>query len=354
MKIALITTTINVPTVLLDYDIATQYFDGQVKFFISGDKKSPDSQIKRLIKKLKTSCQYYSFDQQEARWKTLSDLVGPNKIQRRNFAYIPAYHWDPDIIITIDDDNKPISIPTYFNNFADILGKPSYSNCLKSVWSNKANPFQNKPGEDAIIYKRGFSMDQRMLQNYIKQIPNPGYDVGVLQGIALGDPDIDAITRMNTPANVVKQESEQIIQKINWSYPEDWVPYNSQNTGFIKQLAPFQFVLPWVGRYDDILASYLSQAAMRQCYKQVQFGQPYAIQQRNKHNLIKDLKDQTWGMEYMDYIIDTILQPAVKNNKTLEPKDMYLHCLRLISSHIQSFDDRNVVSVEQFFKVLGV
>jgi hypothetical protein len=28
--------------------------------------------------------------------------------------------WNPDIVVTVDDDNKPVSIKNYYNTFCDL------------------------------------------------------------------------------------------------------------------------------------------------------------------------------------------------------------------------------------------
>lgn len=356
MKVALITTTINIPTVLQQYDKANQHTEHQVAFFVTGDVGTPDDDIKYCMGKLKTKNQFISFKQQQDRWKKLSDLVGPRKIQRRNFSYVAAREWEPDVVITIDDDNYPVCKQTYFNDFLQRLGSNQFPHtvCIKNLNSNKANPFNNGNNEP-LIFKRGYSMQQRIKgtdQQTMLLVSDPKFKVGVVQGIALGDPDIDALTRMNTPRNIVKSQSQDVVSQYNWTYPYDWFPYNSQNTAFLSNLLPYQFVLPWVGRYDDIIASYLSQVVMRKLNYVVQFGRPYAIQQRNSHNLMKDLEDQMWGMRWMDYIIDQILQDQVNSGR--DANLSYMVCLQRIAKQCKGFDQRNVESARQFLNILGV
>jgi len=98
MKKYIISTTINPPTE------AIKKFDNlkDWNLIISGDLKTPSNY------KLKNGI-YIGPKDQEKISKKLSDLMGWNCIQRRNFAMILAYKQGADIIATIDDDNIPLS-----------------------------------------------------------------------------------------------------------------------------------------------------------------------------------------------------------------------------------------------------
>jgi len=53
-----------------------------------------------------------------------SELLGWNTITRRNIALLEALRWGADVIITVDDDNIPLS-STYFHDFANLFIAPS-------------------------------------------------------------------------------------------------------------------------------------------------------------------------------------------------------------------------------------
>ena len=97
MKKYIITTTINNPTE------AIHKFDEMHdwKLIVIGDKKTP------VNYKLKNGI-YLTPEDQENYDKDLSDAIGWNCIQRRNFGLIKAYELGADIVATIDDDNIPL------------------------------------------------------------------------------------------------------------------------------------------------------------------------------------------------------------------------------------------------------
>ena len=96
IKKYIVTTTINPPTkAILKFDKLKDW-----KLIVAGDLKTPKNY------KLKNGI-YLNPDDQKKISKKLSNLIGWNCIQRRNFAIIYAYKMGADIIATIDDDNIP-------------------------------------------------------------------------------------------------------------------------------------------------------------------------------------------------------------------------------------------------------
>src|SRR5258708_30996345 len=111
MKIALITTTINIPSVLALY----RRFDpsASVRFFVAVDEKTPEAAISfcdslgncAVVRDTKYRC---------------DTLIGPNSIQRRNLALLRALEWHADIIVSVDDDNLCLD-PNYFLQFTRLM-----------------------------------------------------------------------------------------------------------------------------------------------------------------------------------------------------------------------------------------
>ena len=127
--------------------------------------------------------------------------------------------------------------------------------------------------------------------------------MGVLAGLWLGDPDIDAVERIVKAPNLVNYStllgSGVVVAKRNFS------PFNSQNTAFVGELAPLMMVLPGVGRYDDIWGSYIAQRIMWELGWQVMYGKPFVYQERNPQRLISNLEKETYGMRNtLDFCTD--------------------------------------------------
>ena len=114
-------------------------------------------------------------------------------------------------------------------------------------------------------------------------------------GLWLGDPDIDAVTRM-----VAKPTCMGVSAVASAGFVVDpgcYSPFNSQNTGFLRELLPVLLMLTPYGRFDDIWCSYVAERIMREHRYAVHFGQPLVWQQRSAHSLIRDLHVEMEGME---------------------------------------------------------
>jgi hypothetical protein len=287
MRAALITTTINVPTVLSLY----RKLDPEVKFFVALDKKTPITAV--------DFCN--SLPNCEAVWGeeyTCSSLISWGTISRRNIALLEALKWGAEIIITLDDDNIPID-PFYFQSFrrafnwrnAEGHGFPAFNGIMvdKTEWFDVGTLL------DPVSPHRGFPHDRAAPPNFSH---TTSCRVGVAAGICLGDPDIDACTRISRHP-VVHRCSELLRSGIVVDPRRTRTVFNSQNTAFIRELAPCFLMVPSYGRYDDIFASLVAQRVMRERGLHVHLGQPFVWQQRNPHNLLTDLRAEQWGAEHI-------------------------------------------------------
>ena len=269
MKKFIISTTINPPTE------AIKKFDNlkDWNLIISGDLKTPPNY------KLKNGI-YISPKDQEKISKKLSNLIGWNCIQRRNFAMIMAYKQGADIIATIDDDNIP------FANWGKNL-----------LIENKVKAKKYITNEDAFdpisvtnykhLWHRGFPLQILKNKNKRKDSKNINSNFDVQADFWNGDPDIDAICRMEHAPECKFQTSVFPFTSNKMS------PFNSQNTYLKRKVMEHYFLFPHIGRMDDIWASYYVEA---KGFK-VLYNKPSVYQQRNVHDLTKDMKKEYIGYE---------------------------------------------------------
>ena len=269
MKKYIISTTINAPTK------AIQKFDNlkDWNLIVSGDLKTPSNY------KLKNGI-YLSPKDQEKISKKLSDLIGWNCIQRRNFAMILAYMKGADIIATIDDDNIPlanwnknliidrkIKVDKYFTN-EEVFDPISVTN-HKDLWH------------------RGFPLQILKNKNKNKKQKKINSNFDIQADFWNGDPDIDAICRMeHAPECKFKTSTFPFTS----NKPS---PFNSQNTYLKRRVIKHYFLFPHIGRMDDIWASYYVEAKGFN----VLYNKPSVYQQRNIHDLTKDMKKEYIGYE---------------------------------------------------------
>lgn len=305
MRTALVLTTINVPHVLALY----RAYGPDVHFFIVGDRKSDDLAITNFLIDI-PSHSYYDIDAQHSLYPKLSALIGENCIQRRNIATLEAVKWGADVIVTIDDDNIPLN-GEYFNwDMANRFRWPhkGLKATSSSNWFDVGQLLQPKAEH------RGFPYTKRA-QPAFEAIT--GAKVGVAAGICMGDPDIGAVERIaNGP--IVHGVSEILRSGVVTDPRETWTVFNSQNTAFIRELAPAMFMLPGVGRYDDIYASLITQRVMRERGLHVHFGRPFVWQQRNKHDLTKDLMMEIMGMTNIEKVATALEELVLDDGPPVE------------------------------------
>ena len=294
----IVCTSINKPT------LAIRKFDSMKDWnlIVVGDKKTPKNY------KLNNGL-YISPQEQEKIDKKLSDLIGWNCIQRRNFGLIYAWKKKADVVAVVDDDNIP------------------YKNWGKNLLINKeikTNYYKtNSLAFDPIsvtnynyLWHRGFPIQILKERNKVKR-----YTKFVKPDIQAdfwnGDPDIDAICRMEHKPNCKFKNSYFPISSNKIS------PFNSQNTFISKQALPHYFLFPHVGRMDDIWASYY---LISKGFKVI-YNRPSVYQKRNIHDLTKDMNNEIIGYKNNINLIKD-LKKNINNIFFYMPKKSKLAFLR--------------------------
>ena len=270
------TTTINPPTKALKKFASNK----NCKLIVALDKKSKKFKLKNSIV-LSTSYQH-------KKWNKLSNMIGWNCIQRRNFAILEAYERGAEVIALIDDDNIP-----YNNWFKNI-----YVN--KKIYCSKVNT--NKLVFDPVgytnhtnLWHRGVPLEQVNNRKY-KKAGKKIIKADIQANFWDGDPDIDAVCRM-----IYKPECK--FKKKYFPFFSDKIsPFNSQNTLISRKMVKDYFLFPHIGRMDDIWASFYVTSKK---YKVV-YNESTVYQARNVHNLIKDFKDETIGYENSLKLIEAL------------------------------------------------
>ena len=314
MKVALITTTIYIPRVLELY----RSINKDVWLFVAGDKKTPHKETRRLVENLGNAIYYSDEDQEKLGYKS-SEIIGWNKTRRRNIALLEAIKYEADIIITIDDDNIPLD-DNYFHDFIAILSKPYTGLKVSSNtgWFNVGDFMVPR------VYHRGFPYHLRHEKIDYQISFARGVKIGIAAGMWFGDPDINAMERI-TNRPTVHQFSE-ILHKGIILDNTHFAPIDSQNTAYVRELAPLMMVIEGVGRYNDIWASYIAERVMMTTDYCCHFGKPFVWQERNPHNLWQNLKDEIFGMEHTPRFCEDLLAAELGEGTTLDKLEhLYEH-----------------------------
>ncbi|HON06936.1 MAG TPA: STELLO glycosyltransferase family protein [Verrucomicrobiota bacterium] len=279
MKKYIVITSINQPTEavkkfakLKDYNL-----------IIVGDKKSPANY-------LLDNCKFLSVEEQIRSKFTLAQKLPFNHYCRKMLGYLEAIQQNADVIIDADDDNIPYddwSFPDFTGNY-DSLENLGFVNIYQF--------FTNKK-----IWTRGFPIslinNDKNLQPFVQKTY---CNVGIWQGLADEDPDVDAIYRLTNNATCFFEKREPIVCKKG-----ALSPFNSQNTLIRKELFPLMYLPTTVTfRYTDILRSLIAQPIMWLYGYNLGFTSANVIQKRNPHNYYKDFLSEIPMYETTEKVVE--------------------------------------------------
>lgn len=306
--VALITTTINVPNLLLEYARDAKNHGRAIKMVVSGDRKTPPEAAElcaRVTRETGIECEYMAVAAQEALMRAYPRLNGHlpwNCVQRRNVAILRAAAQGADVVVTIDDDNF-VACEDYFGGH-EVTGTraelETYGTGGAGQWFNVCRFLRE--GDGRRFFARGYGIAARRVPDGDVPAPvNSARRVAVNAGLWLGDPDIDAATRIASPVEAVEYTR---AGRANFFVETGaWTPFNSQNTAIARFALPAYFLSPYVGRYDDIFISYFVKRIADHLGDGVAFGQPLVRQDRNAHDLLADLALEWLGTKITDELI---------------------------------------------------
>jgi hypothetical protein len=240
---------------------------------VVGDKKTPAGWQH-------PNCTYLGVEDQVALAPALANAIPFNHYGRKMMGYTYAIQQGADIIIDTDDDNIPYSnwtFPDFDGNYLSSKGHLG--------WTNIYHFYSEQP-----IWPRGLPLryiaDSREKLQWEKERQHQR--VGIWQGLADEDPDVDAIYRLtsNIPCTFLKKEPV-VLEK------GTVCPFNSQNTAMQKELFPLLFLPSFVTfRFTDILRGIIAQPILWQHGYRLGFTAATVVQKRNEHDYFKDFESE--------------------------------------------------------------
>jgi len=283
LKKFIVTTTINPVTTAVD--LFQNMNDWEL--VVIGDLKTPpDYSLCRGT--------YVSPAEQEKYDRELSDAIGWNCIQRRNFGLLWAFDRGADIIAVVDDDNIPY--PHWGKDL--LLGKATEVNFYET----------DLPAFDPVgatnekkLWHRGYPLQLLARRNYTN-CSRRTVTADIQADFWNGDPDVDAICRMEHAPMCNFDENAFPIAS------NKLAPFNSQNTFIRREVLENYFLFPHIGRMDDIWAAFYVQA---KGFKVV-YGKASVYQERNAHDAVKDMKQEYIGYENNLKLVNDLYQDPEK------------------------------------------
>ena len=315
---AAVITTINNPNdgmnALLDFGKAAG-----APVIVVGDTKTPGSWEN-------TDFEYLSIETQKDLFGSFSDLIPTRHYARKNLGYLKARSHEVEWIYETDDDNVPTLSPfenRTLNLDAQIFGS-------ESSWLNVYEVFgyTSKQEVPSLIWPRGF--DLRSVKHVTTKLESKLVTAPIQQGLANGDPDVDAIYRLVLGNFVNFNESKPVALA-----KAQICPTNSQTTWWHASIHQLMY-LPstCTFRLTDILRGFVAWRILQDRNETVSFHSPIVRQDRNEHDLLKDFGDEMELYLHSDNLISDLLKLDLTQLSTSQ---------QLIACY-EVFVDRGVVS----------
>lgn len=278
MTLAYVITTIQPPTEGVR-SIAQEALEQGANFLVIGDRKSPDD----------WDCQgarYLTLRDQHSLDFALAQHLPENSYARKMLGYLLAAQQGASWIRETDDDNSP-----YSDFFAEV---PHTMRCsaidVPDQWINAYRFFTKRH-----IWPRGLPLN---IVNTLHASDGLLSEVDIhrpfiLQSVADGDPDVDAIYRLTAvdTSDVTFDSRDPVVLS-----PGTWSPFNSQATTWPREFLALMYLpVTCTFRMTDIWRSYVVQRLLPGLDGSLIFTSATVHQSRNEHDLLADFGQEVPG-----------------------------------------------------------
>jgi len=281
MKKTIVITSIFNPTE------AVEKFAGlsEYNLVVVGDKKSPNEWSCENVK-------FISVEEQVSLNYNIINALPFNHYSRKMVGYLYAINSGSEFIIDTDDDNIPYDdwkFPKFEGEFEKFSNNLGFINIYQFFTDKK-------------IWPRGLPL--RLINSDFTNLSlsAESSNVGIWQGLADEDPDVDAIYRLTDDTPCYFQKRNPLV------LPKGTIsPFNTQNTIIRKELFPLLYLPTYVTfRYTDILRGLVAQPIMWLYNYELGFTDATVIQKRNPHDYFKDFKSEIPMYETGENVIEMI------------------------------------------------
>jgi len=258
------------------------------QLIVAGDKKTPaDWKSPNTV--------YLSVEDQEKLGFRLNSKLPFNHYGRKMMGYLYAIRSGATVIIDTDDDNIPYDewdFPATQGEFLTSAKDLGFVNIYKNF-------------SDLPIWPRGFPLDLITSEKSTldtSKLTTTSSKVGIWQGLADGDPDVDAIYRLTNNTECFFNDHAPIVLSKG-----TLCPFNSQNTAIYRELFPLLYMPAYVTfRFTDILRGLIAQPIMWLYGYHLGFTKATVIQERNPHDYLKDFESEIPCYLYPNKVIEVV------------------------------------------------
>ena len=273
---------------------------------VVGDKKSkPIASGQNLT--------FLSIEDQKKLGFHISDKLPYNHYTRKNIGYLFAIREGAEVIYDTDDDNIPYPYWGLEKFECDnlIRGENDFLNIYEYFSQEK-------------IWPRGFPLDLISSPKKMVVEKSAPAKVGVWQGLADLDPDVDAIYRLLFNKPVTFERKASVVLPVG-----TYCPFNSQNTFWSKDAFPFLYLPATTSfRFTDILRGFIAQRLLWTVGLHLGFHQATVFQERNVHDFMKDFKDEVECYLNTRKVVEVLQGMQPRNNQLEDLELVYKNLLK--------------------------
>ncbi len=265
------------------------------RLIVIGDRKTPaDWQC--------GNARYYSIERQKNLPLDSVPLVPEHHYARKNIGYLQAFLHGASCVFDTDDDNAPNkkwAVRSLQNKYIYCVKKPGWCN----IYTLMCDPTNEN------LWPRGFPLNRIEEDSHVEsKVKN--LDAPIQQGLADGNPDVDAVWRLVLSREVKFSASMSIALAENV-----WCPFNSQATWWFPEAYELMYLpIHATFRMTDIWRSFVAQRCLWAIEKSVAFHSPAEVEQeRNPHDLMKDFESEIPGYLHNEKIAAALEKLPLKS-----------------------------------------
>jgi hypothetical protein len=251
---------------------------------VAGDKKTPADWRQ-------DGAVYLDVEAQANAAPGFANLLPFNHYGRKMIGYLYAIQQGATIIIDTDDDNIPYEgwqFPAFEGRFDATAADLGFVNIYhhystQHIWP-RGLPLRNINDERSKLQLQEEAVAAR---------------IGIWQGLADEDPDVDAIYRLTSNAPCFFDKKAPVVLEAGTI-----CPFNSQNTAIRKELFPLLYLPSFVTfRFTDILRGLVAQPIMWHHGYKLGFTEATVVQKRNEHDYFKDYLSEVPMYEHTETVV---------------------------------------------------
>lgn len=297
----------------------------EANVIVVGDVDTPPSWLSE-------PCDFLPIDTQVDRFGEIAQSIPSRHYSRKNLGYLQAFESQAEWIFETDDDNFPISNP-FLPRDLTISGSVFES---ETEWLNVYVPFLdatdfNDWSSCPPPWPRGYPLKLvhtwRLESEELVDLSCP-----IQQGLALGDPDVDALFRMTRSMTFEFVARRPVVLKTS-----QFAPTNSQTTWWHRSVMRLMYLPSTCSfRVTDILRGFVARYLTRERGMATSYHSAIVKQDRNDHDLIKDFSQEIWLYESSGGLLDSFKTVELGWNSLSEDlQQLYRHLVKVdaISHH---------------------